>query len=120
MQYTIQISGWFESGHFIPGHPDCGRDHGHAYRVEVESQLRFDPVKRQVTDSTALQQAVTEICSELHGRSLNEMIPAITPTADGIASWFMERLLLSFPRVTRVTVWERPQCAFTVSREIET
>jgi 6-pyruvoyltetrahydropterin/6-carboxytetrahydropterin synthase len=120
MQYSVSITGSFDSGHVIPGHPECGRDHGHAYRVEVESQLRFEPVKRTVTDSSPLRGVVADICAELHGRSLNEMIPAVTPTPDGIASWFMERLLLSFPRVTRVTVWESPQCAFTVSREIET
>lgn len=81
--------------------------------------LRFEAVRRQVTDTVPLQAAIRDICVELDGRQLNDMIPGVVPTADGIASWFMERLLLSFPRVTRVTVWERPQCAFTVSRGLE-
>jgi 6-pyruvoyltetrahydropterin/6-carboxytetrahydropterin synthase len=120
MKYTVLVSGHFDAGHVIAGHPECGRYHGHAYRIEVEAELRFDAVKRQVTDSFPLQKTVAELCQELHHRQINEMIPAVTPTPDGIASWFMERLLLSFPRVTAVTVWERPQCAFTVRREIET
>jgi len=25
----------FDAGHHLPGHPTCGRPHGHTYRVEV-------------------------------------------------------------------------------------
>lgn len=32
----IRWQGTFEAAHFIPGHPKCGRLHGHSYRVEVE------------------------------------------------------------------------------------
>jgi 6-pyruvoyltetrahydropterin/6-carboxytetrahydropterin synthase len=119
MDYSVRIEDTFDSGHVVEGHPTCGRPHGHRYRVEVTSTLRFEPVRRQVTDTTPLVEAIRGMCFELEGRSLNDMIPGIVPTADGVAAWFMERLLLHFPRVTSVTVWERPHCAFTVNRVLE-
>jgi len=116
MEYTVRIQGEFDAGHVVEGDPECGRQHGHRYRVEVESPLRFEPTRRTVTDTRPLQKAVTDLCDELEGRHLNSMIPGVRPTPDGIGTWFMERLLLHFPRVSRVTVWERPHCAFTVTR----
>ncbi len=35
MQSTIEWTGTFDSAHFIPGHPKCGRLHGHTYTVKV-------------------------------------------------------------------------------------
>lgn len=32
----ITWKGTFDAAHFIPGHPKCGRLHGHTYQVEVE------------------------------------------------------------------------------------
>ena len=119
MDYSVQIEDTFEAGHILEGTRDCARQHGHRYRVEVAADLRFEPVRRQVTDIEPLRKALTDICAELDGRWLNDMIPGVLPTPDGIAAWFMERLLLHFPRVTRVTLWERPHCAFTVSRVLE-
>jgi 6-pyruvoyltetrahydropterin/6-carboxytetrahydropterin synthase len=119
MEYSVRIRGEFESGHIISGDPECGRIHGHRYSVEVEASLKFDPAKRQTNDTAPLQHAVREICRELDRRSINEMIPGISPTPDGIAAWFIERLILAFPRIRRVTVSESPHCAFTVSREVE-
>lgn len=119
MDYSVTYSAEFEAAHTIAGHPECARQHGHRYRVEVRSRLRYHAERRQVTDSEMLRKAVADIAAELNLRSLNEMIPAITTTPDGIASWFMERLMLSFPLVTQVTIWERPHCAFTVTREID-
>ncbi len=119
MDYTVQIEDTFDAGHVLDSPPECARQHGHRYRVEVGMVLRFEASRRQVTDTVPLKSAIRDICAELDGRHLNDMIPGVVPTPDGIAGWFMERLLLSFPRVTRVTVWERPQCAFTVSRGLD-
>jgi 6-pyruvoyltetrahydropterin/6-carboxytetrahydropterin synthase len=119
MDYSVLIEDTFDAGHTVEGHPECARLHGHRYRIQVEATLRFEPVRRQVTDTTPLQQSVREACAELEGRLINDMLPGVVPTPDGIAAWFMERLSLGFPRITRVTLWERPQCAFTVSRVLE-
>jgi 6-pyruvoyltetrahydropterin/6-carboxytetrahydropterin synthase len=118
MEYSVQVRGEFESGHIISGDAECGRLHGHRYSVEVEAPLKFDAAKRQTTDTAPLRHAVREMCRELDHRSINEMIPGVSPTPDGIAAWFLERLMLAFPRVRRVTVSESPQCAFTVTREV--
>lgn len=118
MHYSVRISGEFDSAHSLVNDPDHGRVHGHGYRVEVQADLRFEAQRRQVTDTKPLQEAVASLCRELDGRNLNEMLPGVVSTPDGVASYFMERLLLSFPLVKQVTIWERAHCAFTVSREL--
>lgn len=35
MRHEIRWQGTFDSAHFIPGHPKCGRLHGHTYRVQL-------------------------------------------------------------------------------------
>jgi 6-pyruvoyltetrahydropterin/6-carboxytetrahydropterin synthase len=34
---TINWEGTFDAAHFIPGHPKCGRLHGHTYTVRVRA-----------------------------------------------------------------------------------
>jgi 6-pyruvoyltetrahydropterin/6-carboxytetrahydropterin synthase len=35
MPITIYKTGEFESAHLLPGHPKCGKLHGHSYKYEV-------------------------------------------------------------------------------------
>lgn len=90
---------------------------GHRYRVEVTTRVRYEPQTGETTDAT-LQHRLSEVCNELHGRSLDEMLPAVRPTSAGLATYFMERLSLGHPRLYKVKVWEHQHDCVTVTREI--
>ncbi len=95
---------FIDAGHFIPGHPKCGRPHGHTYQVdivierELESDmlLEFDEFKRRVWDVLGRYDHVM----------LNEVMTA-TPTVENIA-WELHRELKKVLPGFRlsVRVWE--------------
>ncbi len=73
---------FIDSGHFIPGHPKCGRPHGHTYQVDITIEqelendmlLEFGEFKRRIWDVLARYDHVM----------LNDVMPA-TPTVENIA-----------------------------------
>ncbi|MCS7224869.1 MAG: 6-carboxytetrahydropterin synthase [Armatimonadetes bacterium] len=100
---------YIDSGHFIPGHPKCGRPHGHTYRVDITIEreldrdmlLEFDEFKRRVWevlagyDHVMLNEVmekvptVENIAIELHGR-LKEVLPGFRLTVrvwEGVRKW---------------------------------
>jgi 6-pyruvoyl-tetrahydropterin synthase len=86
---------WLTRLTFDSSHEDesCSKYvHGHQFLVEAESQ-RDD-----------IEQNLKTIIEELHLRQLGRMLNGGSQTVDGLAAWFMERLLVVDPTVENVRV----------------
>lgn len=97
------------AAHFIPGHPKCGKLHGHNYKVELWAGPRpthnlkngmlidFDDMKRH------LEIVVGDFD---HAGSLNDLSVAQPPTAEILAWDWLDRLHKLNALYTRIRVWE--------------
>lgn len=94
----------FSASHRIVGHPECGRQHGHRWRVEVSIRAGQDPKTGVVVGSYELADAVRQLCAELDFDDVNTMLPGPPPTAEGIALAFNERLSMNFSDIESITV----------------
>lgn len=104
MEFTGSAAASFSAHHLIEGHPRCGRDHGHRWRIEVEIRAGQDPATGELVGHPQLADAVERLAAEFHRESLNDMLPASPPTAAGLALFTRERLAMAFTNVVSVTV----------------
>lgn len=74
---------FIDSGHFIPGHPKCGRPHGHTYRVDVE--IEGSPEGDMLLDFAEFKQRIWEVLQRYDHVMLNDVMEA-TPTVENIAA----------------------------------
>jgi 6-pyruvoyltetrahydropterin/6-carboxytetrahydropterin synthase len=99
----------FDSAHQLPRHPGvCARLHGHTYRLEVTVS---GPVQAtgMVIDFADLKLTVqSSVLDDFDHRLLNEIIE--NPTAERVASDALQRLVAAGLPVTRVRLWETPNC----------
>lgn len=66
----IRIDGWragvrFDAAHFIPGHPKCGRLHGHTYALHVVVHGKPDPTTGFIADFGDVKSALKRIADDL-------------------------------------------------------
>lgn len=104
MRATVTVAGGFAASHQIDGHSACGKFHGHTWAVEATLEKPISPKSGMVVDHGEFLSAVTGVCSELHLRDLNGMLPGVVPVPEGIAGYIRERLLLQFPHIVAVMV----------------
>jgi hypothetical protein len=83
--------------------------HGHTFTVEVGEKQ----------GDGSLEAHLSEVVSELHLRSLDDMLAGGAQDYHSIAAWIMERLLLRHPRLAwvEVSVADRPHMAWGERRE---
>lgn len=106
MIYTLGFTRNFAASHILPNHAFCGKMHGHTYRVRVVVVGDPEPETHNlVANDVDLFAKLEEIRNEIHNRHLNDMLPGVIPSAQGLANWFWERLAL-FYRLDEVTVWQ--------------
>lgn len=106
----------FPASHVLADHPLCGKLHGHTYKVEVTIVGDPDPeMNNMIANDRDLLSAIANVIFEISGRHLNDQLPAIIPSAQGIANWVWERLALRF-QLHEVTVWQDDLRA-SISRE---
>lgn len=113
--FQIEISKWFtfEAAHRLNGLPEghqCGRHHGHSYRVEVRLNAQELTGPGFVTDFGALEPFADYIRTHLDHRDLNEVLE-VEPTSEllalHLARWFMEHMEPTIPgRLVAVVVSE--------------
>ncbi len=87
MTYTIKKQFAFEASHVLRGMPDghqCGRMHGHSYRVEVVLQSDQLDERGFVLDFGDLNRLKKYIDETLDHRHLNDVI-SDNPTAENLA-----------------------------------
>lgn len=105
----------FEAAHFIPDYPGkCARMHGHTYMVDVEVSGEDLDALGILLDFGQLKQ-LEELLPD-HS-VLNESLPGIRSTAEGLARHFYQQFKARLPMVTAVTLHEGPNswCRFEES-----
>lgn len=91
-----------DSGHFLPGHPRCGKPHGHTYRIDVAAD---GPVKDgMVIDFADLKSKLREVVRPLDHVMLNDILPF--PSCENIAAEIHRRLREQVALALTVRVWE--------------
>lgn len=65
--HTIEWNGSIDAAHFIPGHPKCGRLHGHTYtiRVVLVGNLPDDKEPAYMVDYGLIKEIVNELDHKL-------------------------------------------------------
>lgn len=73
---------FIDAGHFIPGHPKCGRPHGHTYRVDIaiEGEAEGD----MLLDFADFKKQVWEVLQRYDHVMLNDVMES-TPTVENLA-----------------------------------
>ncbi len=102
----------FAAAHIIPGHPKCGRMHGHNYKVEV--CLEGDTLDQNgfLVDFGVVKSTLSKIVGGLDHTYLNDSVPKEhqPPSAENLASYIYSALRDKVPATLRVSVrvWETP------------
>lgn len=105
LEFTGTAAAEFSASHVVPGHTRCGRLHGHRWRIVVSMEAGQDPTTGELHRVPQLANAVEAICAEADREHVNDMFPASSPTPAGVALSVRERLILDFPKITKVQVW---------------
>lgn len=114
---TIYKRFTFEAAHWLPnveeGH-QCGRMHGHSYKVTVGVSGSVDPVSGWILDLACVKAAVKPVIDSLDHRVLNEVgIP--NPTVENLAIWFYNQLKDALPVCSvEVEETETSRCVYVV------
>lgn len=105
MKHTTTVTVPFEAGHQLDHLEACRwPGHGHRWTVSVTVEGGLDPQTMYVVDHHQLLGAVRGVVDELRDHSLNDMLPGVRSTPEGLAIYFHERLVLSFNRVVAIEV----------------
>lgn len=99
----------FEAAHFLPGVPEghkCRRMHGHNYVVELTVEGPLDAHTGMVLDFFDLDLVVAPLLAAIDHRVLNEIRGLANPTAELIATWFLEKV----EQADYVRIYETPEC----------
>ena len=72
----------FDAAHFLPGHPTCGKIHGHTWRVDVELQGPLG-LEGMVFDFARLKEVMDQILKDYDHSNLNDSLAR--PTCEIIA-----------------------------------
>lgn len=99
----------FEAAHRLPGVPSghqCGRMHGHTYRVAVHLRGEVDEATGWVTDFADISRVAKPLLAELDHHCLNDVAGLENPTSENLARWFAERLKGALPGLTAIRVAE--------------
>lgn len=100
----------FEAAHQLKKVPvghQCGRLHGHSYRVRVHCEGVLDPDKEWVVDYADIAKAVRPITESLDHSFLNDRFDFET-TAENIAWWIGQQLVDKLPAAIAVELFETP------------
>jgi 6-pyruvoyltetrahydropterin/6-carboxytetrahydropterin synthase len=96
----------FAASHVLDKHPTCGKLHGHTFKVKVVVSGDPDPdLFNFVVNYAEFEKRIADLLIELDGRHLNDMLPGVIPSAQGLANWFWERLALHY-QLDEVIVWQ--------------
>jgi 6-pyruvoyltetrahydropterin/6-carboxytetrahydropterin synthase len=111
----------FDAAHWLPAVPaghQCGRVHGHTYRVGVHLRGDVDETTGWVVDFADIGRAVKPLLAELDHRCLNDVAGLENPTSEHLARWLADRLKGALPGLTAIAVAETrtTNCVYRVDR----
>jgi len=94
--YAVTVQAHFDASHQIEGMTGCDRRHGHTWCVRAtvvgEREVDEQGVLRVAGLSVDPDWRLQLIANELDCRDLDEMLPAVITTPEGVAAWFLERI----------------------------
>jgi len=117
--YELTLRGEFSAAHQIRLHDGSLEPlHGHNWRVEVELAARKLDSIGIVADFVTLERRLKDTLAVYHNCSLNQHadFKELNPTTEHVAGRIAERFGGDLPEdlhLTRVRVWETPNCAAT-------
>jgi 6-pyruvoyltetrahydropterin/6-carboxytetrahydropterin synthase len=96
----LGITDYLDCAHHLPGHPKCGRNHGHTYKVELV--ITGEAKDGMLIDFADLKRQARELLAEYDHRDWNEFLEF--PTVENICELLARRLRehLPFPFLIRV------------------
>ena len=100
------ISVKFSAAHTIKGHPKCGRMHGHNYRVVVTLSANTLDKNSMIVDFSDAKKVVRRVVNKLDHVYLNDVLKVDTVTAEYLAKYICDKLVLRLPSVYSVQVYE--------------
>lgn len=104
VQAKATIFGKFSASHVVNNHSRCGRLHGHEWFVWATTVGNIDPKTGMVVDFGEIKETLDKIISEFDNKHINDMLPGVPATHEGIAAYVRERIALSFPKISVVSV----------------
>ena len=99
----------FEAAHLLPNVPaghQCGRLHGHSYRVEIHVSGPVDQHSGWVVDFAEIKAAFKPLLDQLDHYYLNDIPGLENPTSEVLAQWLWERLKPRLPQLSKILVAE--------------
>jgi 6-pyruvoyl-tetrahydropterin synthase len=118
VQFQTTVRDRFEASHHVEGHSTCGGNHGHEWEVLVTVSGGLDPKKVYVVDHGALAHDLFVVVDEFRNRDLNDMLPGVITTPEGLGLYIRERLILDWPRIVMVEVRMSRWAATTITGDI--
>jgi 6-pyruvoyltetrahydropterin/6-carboxytetrahydropterin synthase len=100
----------FEAAHQLTKVPvghQCGRLHGHSYKVRVHCKGKLDPSQDWVVDYADIAAATRPIIQRLDHTFLNDSFDFET-TAENLAWWMAQEIHLQLPSLYAVELFETP------------
>lgn len=104
----------FEAAHRLPNVPAthrCRNMHGHSYRVDLQLDGPVDLKTGFVIDYFDIETAFKPVLLQLDHHVLNEVEGLENPTAENIAIWVWQRCKLLLPALSKVVIYETPDCS---------
>ena len=103
----------FDSAHCLPSAPvghKCRRLHGHTYRVVVHVEGPVDKELGWIVDFADIKKAMKPLINQLDHHYLNDIEGLETPTAEALADWLWQRLIIPVPGLSKLVVFENESC----------
>lgn len=104
MRHYTTVRSIFDAPHQVIDHSICEGRHAHRWTVSATVEGGLDPKKVLVVDHGELRLALDRVVNEVRNRDLNDMLPGVVTTPEGLAIYLRERLVLDWPRLVEVTV----------------
>lgn len=120
--YEILIKTHFSAAHHLRNYSGkCANQHGHNWQIEVYCRCEKLNEAGMGIDFVELKREVNALIDEMDHTDLNEMdyFKEYNPTAENIAKYLFDNLSAKLTagrvRVSKVTVYETPNCAASFS-----
>ena len=100
----------FEAAHQLTKVPlghQCGRLHGHSYKLRIHCKGKLNPNLDWVVDYADIALAARKIVNKLDHSNLNDSFDFET-TAENLAYWIGEEISKELPSVYAVELFETP------------
>ena len=122
--YEILIKTHFSAAHHLRNYEGkCANQHGHNWQIEVHCHCKKLNDVGMGIDFVDLKREVNTLIDKMDHTDLNEMdyFKEHNPTAEHIAKYLFDNLSAKLSdervRVSKVTVYETPNCAASFSLE---